>query len=173
MSNLLAVPLFRGYHDEVQAKYPDLAGRRLIYEILRRMINHLVSDLIDSSATRLRAAGVRSIAEVRSQPKPLIGFSDATREANYALKTFLREHLYKHYKVRRMTAKARRIVRHLFEAFFGDPALMPDEHEARTRLELVPGPAGRARAVADYIAGMTDRYAILEHSRLFDPAERT
>ena len=103
----------------------------------------------------------------------MIGFSDATRELNHALKTFLREQLYKHYKVRRMTAKARRVVRDLFDAFFNDPALMPDEHEARTRLELVQGPAGRARAVADYIAGMTDRYAILEHRRLFDPSERT
>jgi len=170
---LLSVPLFRNYHDAVQAKYPSLAGRRFIYEILRRMINHLVSDLIDSSAARLKDSGVRSIAEVRSHPNALIGFSDATRELNYALKAFLREELYKHYKVRRMTTKANRVVRDLFGAFFGDPALMPDEHEARTRLELVPGPAGRARAVADYIAGMTDRYAILEHGRLFDPRERT
>jgi dGTPase len=170
---LLAVPLFRGYHDEVQAKYPALAGRRFVYEILRRMINHLVSDLIDSSAARLRLSGVRSIAEVRSHPNALIGFSDTTRELNYALKSFLREQLYKHYKVRRMTTKARRVVRDLFDAFFADPKLMPDEHEARTRLELVPGPAGRARAVADYIAGMTDRYAILEHGRVFDPRERT
>jgi len=170
---LLAVPLFRGYHDEVQAKYPALAGRRFVYEILRRMINHLVSDLIDSSAARLKASGVRSIAEVRSHPNALIGFSDTTRELNYALKSFLREQLYKHYKVRRMTTKARRVVRDLFDAFFADPKLMPDEHEARTRLELVPGPAGRARAVADYIAGMTDRYAILEHGRVFDPRERT
>jgi dGTPase len=93
---------------------------------------------------------------------------------NYSLKTFLREHVYKHYKVRRMTAKARRVVRELFDAFFNDAALMPDEHEAAgSRLELVQGPAGRARAVADYIAGMTDRYAILEHRRLFDPGERT
>jgi dGTPase len=173
IEQLLAVPLFRGYHDEVQAKYPELAGRRLIYEILRRMINHLVTDLIDSSAARLGESGVRSIAEVRSHPKALIGFSDATRELNAELKSFLREQLYKHYKVRRMTAKARRVVRELFEAFFNDPALMPDEHEARTRLDLVKGPAGRARAVADYIAGMTDRYAILEHSRLFEPGERT
>jgi dGTPase len=170
---LLTVPLFRRYHDEVQAKYPTLAGRRLVYEILRRMINHLVSDLIDSSAARLRLSGVRSIAEVRLHSQALIGFSDTTRELNYALKSFLREQLYKHYKVRRMTAKARRVVRELFETFFSDPALMPDEHEARTRLESVQGPAGRARAVADYIAGMTDRYAILEHSRLFDPRERT
>ena len=173
IEQLLAVPLFRGYRDEVQAKYPDLAGRRFIYEILRRMINHLVSDLIDSSALRLHASAVRSIAEVRSQPKALIGFSDATLAANQELKAFLREQLYKHYKVRRMTSKAQRVVRDLFEAFFNDPALMPDEHEARTRLDLVKGPAGRARAVADYIAGMTDRYAILEHSRLFDPSERT
>jgi dGTPase len=180
IEQLLAVPLFRGYHDEVQAKYPALAGRRFVYEILRRMINHLVSDLIDSSASRLGKSAVHSIAEVRLHPNALIGFSDTTRELNYTLKSFLREQLYKHYKVRRMTTKARRVVRDLFDAFFTDPALMPDEHEARTRLESLPGPAGRAagpagraRAVADYIAGMTDRYAILEHSRLFDPRERT
>jgi dGTPase len=173
IEQLLTVPLFQVYHAEVLAKYPLLAGRRLVYEILRRMINHLVGDLIDSSAARLAASGVRSIAEVRAHPGALIGFSDGTRESNHGLKTFLREELYKHYKVRRMTAKARRVVRDLFDVFFNDPTLMPDQHEARTRLELVKGPAGRARAVADYIAGMTDRYAILEHSRLFDPSERT
>jgi len=174
VEELLAVPLFRDYHAEVQSKYPALSGRRQVYEIVRRMINHLVSDLIEASASRLEASGVRSIADVRSQPGPLIGFSDATRDSNYALKTFLREHVYKHYKVRRMTAKARRVVRELFDVFFSDPTLMPDEHRATgTRLELAQGPGGRARAVADYIAGMTDRYAILEHRRLFDPGERT
>jgi dGTPase len=90
------------------------------------------------------------------------------------LKTFLREHVYKHYKVRRMTSKARRVVTELFDAFFDELALMPEEHQVTAaRLELTLGPAGRARAVADYIAGMTDRYAILEHRRLFDPSERT
>jgi dGTPase len=175
VEQLLAVPLFREYHAEVQAKYPELGGgRRQVYEILRRMINHLVTDLIDSSAARLGTSGVRSIAEVRSHPGPLIGFSDRTRELNHALKTFLREHVYKHYKVRRMTAKARRVISELFETFFNDPTLMPDEHKVTgSRLELVQGPAGRARAVSDYIAGMTDRYAILEHRRLFDPSERT
>jgi dGTPase len=174
VEQLLAVPLFREYHAEVLAKYPGLAGRRQVYEILRRMINRLVTDLIDSSAARLDGSGVRSIAEVRSYPGPLIGFSDATRELNHSLKVFLREHVYRHYKVRRMTAKAQRVIRELFEAFFNDSTLMPDEHEASgLRQESVQGPAGRARAVADYIAGMTDRYAILEHRRLFDPAERT
>ncbi len=174
VEQLLVVPLFREYHAEVLAKYPALAGRRQVYEILRRMINRLVTDLIDSSAARLERSGVRSIAEVRSHPGPLIGFSEATRELNHALKTFLREHVYKHYKVRRMTAKARRVIRELFDVFFNDPTLMPEDHKATAaRLELAQGTAGRARAVADYIAGMTDRYAILEHRRLFDPAERT
>ena len=171
---LLEVPLFLEYHTEVLAKYPKLAGRRLVYEVVRRMINRLVTDLIDSSAARLADSGVLSIAEVRANPAPLIGFSDSARGLNQALKRFLREHVYKHYKVRRMTSKAKRVVRELFAAFFDDPGLMPDEHlSASTRLELSQGPAGRARAVADYIAGMTDRYAILEHRRLFEPSEGT
>jgi dGTPase len=157
VEQLLSVPLFRTHHAEVQGKYPTLTGRRLVYEVLRRIINHLVTDLINSSAERLSGSGVRSIAEV-----------------NYALKVFLREEVYKHYKVRRMTSKARRVVQELFNAFFNDPTLMPDEHEATgNRLEGVQGPKGRARAVADYIAGMTDRYAILEHNRMFDPRART
>lgn len=174
VDELLAVPLFAEYHAEVRALHPKLAGLRLVYEILRRMINHLVTDLIDSSAERLRTAGVASIQAVRAHPAPLIGFSATTRELNLGLKTFLREHVYKHYKVQRMTSKARRVVRELFDALFADPGLMPDEHRATgSRREAVQGPAGRARAVADYIAGMTDRYAILEHGRLFDPNEKT
>jgi dGTPase len=174
LEQLLAVPLFARYHGEVRAAYPDLGGRRFVYEVLRRMINHLVTDLIDSSAQRLRAAGVASIQEVRAHSSALVGFSEPTRNENLALKMFLREHLYKHYKVQRMTSKARRVVRELFDAFYSDPGLMPDEHRATgSRRESVQGPAGRARAVADYIAGMTDRYAILEHRRLFDPSERT
>jgi dGTPase len=174
VEQLLEVPLFREYHGQVAATYPQLTGRRLVFEILRRMINRLVTDLIDSSAERLRESAVATIADVRAHPAPLVGFSAATRELNQTLKTFLREHVYKHYKVRRMTAKARRVVTALFDAFFSDPTLMPDEHkQTGARLEQTQGSAGRARAVADYIAGMTDRYAILEHRRLFDPAERT
>ena len=174
VDQLQEVALFREYHREVLAKYPELSGRRLVFEILRRMINRLVSDLIESSAARLRDSGVRSAEDVRAHAAPLIGFSDATRELNQALKSFLREHVYKHYKVRRMTSKARRVVGSLFDAFFNDSSLMPDEHRATMlRLESAQGGAGRARAVADYIAGMTDRYAILEHRRLFDPSERT
>jgi dGTPase len=174
IEELTQVPLFSQYHAEVRRRYPDLAGRRQVYEILRRMINRLVTDLIDTSAARLRSAGVETAADVRARAAPLIGFSDSTGEANHALKSFLREHVYKHYKVQRMTSKARRVMTQMFEAFFGDPGLMPEEHSTTAaRLEADLGPAGRARAVADYIAGMTDRYAILEHRRLFDPGERT
>jgi len=174
VEQLIEVPLFREFHAEVRARYPALAGRRLVYEILRRMINRLVTDLIDSSAARLRSSGISSPAEVRTHGSPLIGFSGTVREQNLELKTFLREHVYKHYKVRRMTSKARRVMSALFEAFFKDHGLMPEEHAATAaRWEATLGPAGRARAVADYIAGMTDRYAILEHRRLFDPGERT
>ncbi len=138
------------------------------------MINHLVTDVITSSAQRLRESGVASIREVREQRAFLIGFSEDTARANQELKAFLREKVYKHYKVQRMTSKARRVVRELFDAFFADPWLMPEEHRATAaRREAKHGPAGRARAVADYIAGMTDRYAILEHRRLFEPGERT
>jgi dGTPase len=87
---------------------------------------------------------------------------------------FLRKHVYRHYKVLRMTSKARRVVRQLFDAFFEDVNLMPTEHrDLAARSEADLGAHGRARAVADYIAGMTDRYAILEHRRLFDATERT
>ncbi len=174
VEQLVEVPLFREFHVEVRALYPALAGRRLVYEILRRMINRLVTDLIDSSAARLRSSGVDSAAEVRMHGSALIGFSGALREQNLELKSFLREHVYKHYKVRRMTSKARRVVSALFDAFFQDLGLMPEEHAATAaQWEATLGAAGRARAVADYIAGMTDRYAILEHRRLFDPGERT
>jgi dGTPase len=174
VEELTAIPLFGHHHAEVSRKYPALAGRKLVYEILRRMINRLVTDLIDTSAARLAAAGVASAADVRAHPAALIGFSDETHELNQGLKTFLREHLYRHYKVQRMTSKARRVMTALFEAFLADPRLMPQEHSSTAqRLEEERGMPGRARAVADYIAGMTDRYAILEHRRLFDPSERT
>jgi dGTPase len=165
VEQLLDVPLFGEHHAEVLKQHPGLSGRRLVYEVLRRMINHMVIDLIDASGARLRAAGIASIDAVRVSPAYLIGFSDSVQQKNLALKKFLRAQVYQHYKVQRMTSKARRVVTELFKAFHGDPALMPDEHRA--------GPSGHARAVADYIAGMTDRYAILEHRRLFDPGETT
>jgi dGTPase len=100
--------------------------------------------------------------------------SEEVFHAHTGLKKFLREHVYQHYKVLRMTTKARRVLKELFEALMSDIRLLPDEHrDAAADAESHEGDAGRARTVADYVAGMTDRYAILEHRRLFDPAART
>ena len=174
LDELRETSLFRRQLDIVTAKYPELGERRLVHEVIRRMINYIVVDLIRTSQARLEAAHPASIEEVRGQSKPLIALSDTVREEHGELMQFLRERLYRHYKVLRMTAKARRVLKELFEAFLSDIQLMPPEHrEAAARGEAAQGAAGRARAVADYIAGMTDRYAILEHRRLFDPAERT
>ena len=174
LAALREVRMFRRQHDAVVALYPDLGERRLVHETIRRMINHIVVDFIRTTEEQLARAQPLSIDDVRAQPQPLAMLSDGCREEHLELKAFLREHVYQHYKVLRMTSKARRVLQQLFEAFFCDVNLMPTEHRDQARLaESAHGPAGRARAVADYIAGMTDRYAILEHRRLFEPSERT
>ena len=135
------------------------------------MINEVVNDLIATSSERIASANPRSIEEVRAASMPMVSFSERIAAEHLELKRFLRERLYRHYRVVRMTSKARRVVRDLFGSFHDDLRLLPDEHrEAAERLEAQEGPSGRARAVADYVAGMTDRYAILEHARVHDPA---
>ncbi|MHB1869813.1 MAG: deoxyguanosinetriphosphate triphosphohydrolase [Steroidobacteraceae bacterium] len=166
--------MFRRQHQVVIAEHPDLGERRLVHEVIRRMINHIVVDLIRSSQQRIDEVNPVSIDDVRMQPRPLIALSEETLEEHRELMRFLRERVYRHYKVQRMTRKARRVIQELFSAFMSDIQLMPPEHEElAAKAEATQGEAGRARAVADYIAGMTDRYAILEHQRLYDPAERT
>jgi dGTPase len=123
------------------------------------MIDTLVTDLIRASAENIRRHAPRTIDDVRRAPA-LIAFSPRIREESLALKRFLNENLYRHYRVVRMSAKARRVVADLFGAFLADPRLLPPEFQARAQ-DNTP------RAIADYIAGMTDRYAILEHRRLF------
>jgi dGTPase len=174
LAELREVRLFRRQYDAVATQYPQLGERRVIHETIRRMINYIVLDFIRATQAQLDAAQPRSIDEVRAQPKPLAMLSESCREEHLELKAFLREHVYRHYKVLRMTTKARLVVQQLFEAFFKDLNLMPPEHRAQSlQAETAYGAAGRARGVADYIAGMTDRYAILEHRRLFEPGERT
>ncbi len=174
IDQLAGVALFREAWEEVRATYPELPERRAVHEVVRRMINAQIVDLIETSEARLAAAAPSSMDEVRSQSEPLMAFSEAMREQNLELKRFLRKRLYRHYRVHRMSAKAARVVRALFEAFFGDLGLLPEEAQDRARrLEAEGGEAGRARAVADYIAGMTDRYAITEYERVYNPRELT
>jgi dGTPase len=168
------VRMFRRQYEAVVALHPQLNERVLVHEVIRRMINYLVLDFIRTTQARLAEVRPRSIDEVRQQAKPLAALSASCHEEHLELKEFLREHVYRHFKVLRMTAKARRVLQELFESFLKDINLMPTEYRnLAAQAETAHGTTGRARAVADYIAGMTDRYAILEHRRLFEPGERT
>jgi dGTPase len=174
MAALRGLPIVARQLDEVEQRYTGLSGRRLVHEVVRRMINSIVVDLIETTQARLAAAAPGDIEAVRGHNAPLVEMSAAMREEHLELKQFLREHLYRHYRVQRMTRKARTVVRNLFDAFMEDLLLMPDEHRlSAQRMESEAGPSGRARAVADYVAGMTDRFAISEHDRLFVPAQRS
>jgi len=159
LSQLLEVPIFRAHFDEVSHRWPDVAQKRAISETIRQMINTLISDLTQTSQKLLQEANPLDADHARSCG-PLIAFSGEVRRQADELKQFLLRKLYRHYKVSRMTSKARRIVRDLFEAFLNDPGLLSPEYLRESRPE-------QARAIADYIAGMTDRYAVLEHRRLF------
>jgi len=164
---LRQVRLFAEQYDEVRRRYPDIPSRRAIYETVRRMINCVVTDLIDNSGRQIEAAGVRSIEDVRRQAAPLIGFHAEIREKSQELKRFLRKNLYAHERVARMMGEAAKVIRELFEAFMQDPRRLPPQYQDKLRER--EGMAERARIVADYIAGMTDRYAMREHARLFSP----
>ncbi|TCK17011.1 dGTPase [Thiogranum longum] len=174
VGQLNEVPLFAEQYSEVTQRYPALSQRRVIHEVVRRLINCQVVDLVETSQVQLAEACPADLDAVRRQPQALITFSDAMRERNLELKRFLRNQLYRHYRVHRMSAKARRVIRDLFIAFNEDPQLLPDEaQEHVTALRVEHGESGQARGVADYIAGMTDRYAIGEHHRVYNPGELT
>jgi dGTPase len=159
LEQLLDVPLFKRHWDIAHALYPAASERRRINETVRRMINTLVLDLVHASQANIDQVRPGSPDEVRRLPS-LIAFSAGVEAESLTLKRFLRDALYQHYRVQRMSTKGRRIVRELFQAFIADARLMPPQYQAKAE-------ADRARAVADYISGMTDRYAMREHRRLF------
>jgi len=174
IEQLAGLRLFREQHERVTAAYPGIGTRRLLHEVVRRMINRQVTDLVETSRRRIEESGVAALDEVRTHPGPLIGFGAAMAEWNLELKQFLRVQMYRHYRVRRMSSKADRIMKALFGAFLEDAQILPPEYQQKAReSEQAAGVAGRARVVADYIAGMTDRYAIGEYERLFDPSRLT
>jgi dGTPase len=174
LHEIAEIAMFARQLQVVEQKYPGLTGRRQVNEIIRRMINGIVVDVIEASAAGIAAANPASIDDVRALHGPLVVMSEGVQREHLELKQFLREKLYRHYRVQRMTRKARTVVSGLFASFMDDVLLMPDEHrETARRFEAEHGIAGRARAVADYVAGMTDRYAISEHERIFVPAHRS
>ena len=149
----------------VRQSYPNLNQSRLVHEAVRHMIGVMVDDILAESRGRLAASGCASAAEVRALGRPVIAFSEEMAANDRSLKKFLYRRMYRHYKVNRMASKARRVVQELFSLFVAEPECLSDDWRARCD---AAGSRETARAVADYIAGMTDRFAFLEHQRLFE-----
>ena len=167
LDELEEIPLFSRQQREVLRLYPGISPKQLLHETIRRMINDVVTDLIDETRRRIEAAAPASVEDVRAASEPLVAFSAAKADEHYALKRFLRRRVYEHERVLAMRERAVRVLEQLFAAFMEDVGRLPDEHrDTALRLEAEAGIPGRARAVADYIAGMTDRYAFQEHERV-------
>ncbi len=159
LDQLASIRLFAMHLEEVRASYPQLAERRVVHETVRRMINTQITDLIRQTEENLEQVRPDSLAAVRAAPV-MVAFSPEMRAANTELKSFLHANLYRHFRVMRMSAKAHRVIHDLFTSFVADPRLLPPT-------SIVAQGEDQVRAVADYIAGMTDRYAIREHRRIF------
>lgn len=162
--------LVKIHRDQILAAYPDIPERRLIHQIIRLIMSAQIVDITNATADAIRAAGVETIADVRAYPQTLVTFTLDMQAANTQLKRFLTKSLYHHYRVRRMTRKAKTIIEYLFSHYMGDVTLLPHHiQDTASAKKARHGEAGRARAIADYIAGMTDRYAINEYQLLSDP----
>ena len=162
------VELFQHQYEIVTAEYPKLPDRRCIHEVVRRMVNAQVTDLINSSAANISEIKPTCREDILKQKQPIICYSKDMLAKKQQLKTFLRHQLYQHYRVHRMTQKGRKIIDSMFSSFFDDFRLLPTETQIKVKsLQQSHGELGFARAIADYIAGMTDRYAISEYQRIF------
>jgi dGTPase len=167
INQLNTCSLFDMQRQSVAEKWPDLPERPMTHEIIRRMINHLVSDLVHTSQAAINARQPESIEHVRNLKAPLICFSEEVHERQVELKRFLHANMYKHARVKQMTDLAKEIIQSLFDAYMQNANLLPAESRARSDRQYdLEGMPGRARVIADYIAGMTDRFAISESERV-------
>ena len=167
LEQLRTQELFEQQYRVVHDKHPALEDRRLIYEVIRRMIDKLVTDLIETTSASIEQLGPASIDDVRAHKLPVVKLSGAMYGQHIALKRFLSQNLYRHQRVREMTDKAKHMIERLFERYLSDPSEMRPEFAESAA--SAADEAGKARAVADFIAGMTDRFAIAEHERLSEP----
>jgi dGTPase len=173
VDELREVSVFARLHSEVTEKYPAAPARRQLYETIRRMVDFLVSDLIVQSQRNISEAGVDSIDAVRIHARPLIALSGQALEQHQELKRFLRTKLYNHPKVREVMDEASATLKTLFEAYMKDPSRLPTEHQSlAARADAAGGISARARVVADYVAGMTDRFAYVEGARIAPISEK-
>ena len=159
LDQLSRVEIFSQHHADVKQKYPTLGGKRLISETIRRMINTLITNVTEYTLSQINEHRVKTPQDVANAPV-LVAFSPEMRGLQDELKQFLLQNLYRHYKVMRMAVKSRRVIHELFDAFLDEPRLLPPDHRFKDANR-------QARGIADYIAGMTDRYAIKEHRRIY------
>lgn len=164
--DLCGVPLWKNIHEEIAGRYPDLRGQIRKYQIIRALINTEVTDLITESEKKIGGFKIETSEDARAMPQRVILFSQRLLEERKALKKFLFDNLYMHHKVVRMSDKSRRFIRELFNVYLSNPEQLPPT--SRNRL----GTEGPHRVICDYIAGMTDRYALDEYIKLFNPYER-
>jgi dGTPase len=170
VDSLRQVGVFERFHSVVAHSYPDAPQRRQLYETIRRMVDYLVSDLIEHTGKNVREARVETIEDVRAHSQPLVALSAAAREEHQELKRFLRANLYNHPKVRDVMDEASTTLKRLFDAYMQDASRLPAEHLALAlKAEEAGGESARARVIADYVAGMTDRFAFVERTRLERP----
>jgi len=165
VQRLAEVPFLAEIMAAIEREHPGCAGTRRINEIVRRVITRLIEDVIDEALRRLAALRPDSAADIRHAGRPVIAFSDAAAAADRELKAYLKKNVYRHEKVMRVMRSAEDVVKQLFERYWRDPAALPDGWRADgSGLDE----RRRARAIADFLAGMTDRYALREYQRLFD-----
>jgi dGTPase len=167
LEQLDGVRIWRQAYGAVRSRYPSANERIWRYQSIRRIIDLLVTDLMTTLEERLRSEHISGFEDVRAFGRPLAGFSPDVDAQRLELKAFLMDNLYRHYRVMRMAEKAKRVMTDLFEAYMSEPQQLPPHVLDRQR-----SGEGLARVVADYIAGMTDRYALQEHRKLFDPFEK-
>jgi len=165
VADLMELPLVGDMFSIVTQKYPGIGHARLIHEAVRRVINAMVEDVLDETRRRLAEAAPKSVADIRALGRPVVAFSPHMAATDRTVKAFLYKRMYEHWKLNRSHSKARRVVTDLFGLLFAEPNCLPPPW--RERAEQA-GTQARARLVADYIAGMTDRFALDEHRRLFD-----
>ncbi len=168
ISDLKEVPFVGDLVREIEARHPGLERNRFVNELIRRVITRFVEDVIAESLRRLKEAAPQSAADVRGASRPMVTFSSEMQKADAAIKAYLYPHMYRHPRVMKVRVEAAEVVRRLAEAFLADPQKMPGEWAVTAAQLNDPNRVGRL--VCDYIAGMTDRYALAEHERLFGSA---
>jgi len=166
MEEVAALPLPGAALEQVKLQHPGVGAERLAPEMVRRVIGRMIQDVVDETARRIEVLDPADADAIRAAGRPVVGFSNSMAEANRVVREFLFERMYRHWRVNRTMGKSKRVLQLLFQLLHGGPQMLPDGWRERAGAAGTPG---CARVVCDYIAGMTDRYALEEYKRMTDP----